>query len=205
LKERWEARGYRVAQFAFADALREVCSIVFGFTSVDFSDGARKETVRSPIMGGDDDDWTPRRALQFVGTDLFRLQVHEDIWVRVARHRIEKLLTEVDVVVVTDARFLNEIRMCHEFENCCSIFVARPSQMPRVDTHESERFVQMMEENSVRKLQKGAGCVFLGHAHFDYVLFNEELDELRRTLTDTFPIPLPPHLGFSDSASHQSN
>lgn len=208
LRECWEAKGYTVAQFAFADALREVCTIVFGFTDTDFSDGTRKETVGSPILG---EEWTPRRALQFVGTDLFRNQVNEDVWVRVARHRLERLTSQVDVVVVTDARFPNEIEMCNEFnssshgeENVCSIFVARPSLMPRTCLHESERFVQSMEDNFV-KLREGVfqqeSAWFLRHKLFDYVLFNEDLDVLRQTLTYTFPIPPSPLLGFSNSSS----
>jgi hypothetical protein len=210
LKESWEAQGYRVAQFAFADALREVCAIVFGFTDSDFSDGTRKETVGSPIMG---DEWTPRRALQFVGTDLFRLQVNEDVWVRVARHRLQRLITEVDVVVVTDARFTNEIKLCKDLfgssggedgmggNSCCSIFVARPSLMPRTCPHKSERFMQMMEEKAVQLRKSANSALFLRHELFDYVLFNEDLDGLKRTLADTFPIPPSPLLGFSNNAS----
>lgn len=187
LKTEWESKGYRVAQFAFADALREVCSVVFGYTQSDFMDDDRKESLPSPILGA---GWTPRRALQFVGTDLFRNQVDSDVWVHVGLARIEQLARDHDVVVVTDARFENELRAVKSVvgKRCLSIFVARPDHMPRVCMHESERFVQELEENFVR-IREGDAALFLKGTCFDFVLFNEGLSSLKRTLLETFPEP----------------
>lgn len=86
---------------AFADPLREVCSIAFGIPLEDFTHDRRKDAV----VG----EWgiTPRQSLVWVGTELFRNQVHPDIWIRATLSRIAKA-TE-DVVIVTDARFENEI------------------------------------------------------------------------------------------------
>lgn len=187
LKTEWESKGYRVAQFAFADALREVCSIVFGYTQSDFMDNDRKESLPSPILGA---DFTPRRALQFVGTDLFRKQVDSDVWVRVGLARISQLARENDVVVVTDARFENELRAAKLVgEESICIFVARPDHRPRVCTHESERFVQELEENFVRNRESKGGDDAALNTLFDYVLFNEDLSSLKRTLLETFPEP----------------
>lgn len=185
LKTEWESKGYRVAQFAFADALREICSVVFGYTQVDFLDDSRKESLASPILGA---DWTPRRALQFVGTDLFRNQVDPEVWVRVGLARIEQLARENDVVVVTDVRFENELLAAKSAGPSVSIFIARPGHMPRTCTHESERFVQELEENFVR-IRQGDAALFLKGTSFDYVLFNQDLDGLERTLLRTFPEP----------------
>ncbi len=85
--------------------------------------------------------------------------------------------------------------------NVCSIFVARPSLMPRTCLHESERFVQRMEDNFVKLRDVQESALILRHELFDYVLFNEDLDVLGRTLTDTFPIPPSPLLGFSNNSS----
>jgi hypothetical protein len=189
LKTEWESQGYRVAQFAYADALREVCSVVFGYTQSDFMDDDRKESMPSPILGA---DWTPRRALQYVGTDLFRKQVDGEVWVRVGLARIERLARENDVVVVTDARFENELHAVKSVGRSVCIFIARPSQMPRVCTHESERFVQELEENFVRMrgvVGNDESALFLRNTFFDYVFFNEDLSSLKRTLLETFPKP----------------
>lgn len=193
LKHEWESRGFRVTQFAFADALREVCSIVFGYTQEHFQDDLYKESFPSPILGP---AWTPRRALQFVGTDLFRSQVDPDVWVRVGVKRLRALTQTADVVVVTDARFENELRAIKEVDtNACFVFVARPSQMPRACTHESERFVQELETNFVqlREYTNAADAALkLKGTFFDYVLFNESLDALEQVLKVTFPKPDSP-------------
>lgn len=176
-----------MAQFAFADALREVCSLVFGYTQSDFMDDVRKESAPSPTLGP---GWTPRRALQFVGTDLFRNQVDGEVWVRVGLARIERLVQENDVVVVTDARFANELRAAKSVGKSVCIFIARPSHMPRVCTHESERFVQELEANFVRvRGGNDESAFFLRNTFFDYVLYNEDLSSLKQTLLETFPKP----------------
>lgn len=188
LRTEWESRGYTVAQFAFADALREVCSIVFGYTHEHFQDDLYKESFPSPILGP---AWTPRRALQFVGTELFRSQVDPDVWVRVGVERLRALTRTVNIVIVTDARFENELRAIKEVdERSQFLFVARPSHMPRVCTHESERFTQELETNFV-SLRAGTieGALKLRGTFFDYVLFNESLHDLEEILKITFPEP----------------
>jgi hypothetical protein len=184
LKNEWESKGYTVAQFAFADALREVCSIVFGYTDEHFHDDLFKESFPSPILGS---AWTPRRALQFVGTELFRSQVDTDVWVRVGIQRVRTLLQTFDVVVVTDARFPNELRALKELGSLF-VFIARPSHMPRVCTHESERFVQELEENFVR-VRESDSTLFQKGALFDFVLFNEELSAFAESVVRTFSEP----------------
>lgn len=184
LKNEWESKGFTVAQFAFADALREVCSIVFGYTDEHFDD-LFKESYPSPILGP---GWTPRRALQFVGTELFRKQIDSDVWVRVGIQRLHALIQTVDVVVVTDVRFENELRALKELGSLF-VFVARPSHMPRTCTHESERFVQELEENFVRLRATDNSALKLHESFFDFVLFNESLDDLVNNLRSTFSEP----------------
>lgn len=173
-----------MAKFAFADALREICSIVFGYTDEHFQDDLYKESFPSPVLGS---DWTPRRALQFVGTDLFRAQVDANVWVRVGIQRVRALLSKFDVVVVTDARFENELHALKELGSLL-VFIARPSHMPRVCTHESERIVQEAEENFVRVRESDA-VLYLRHAVFDFVLFNDDLSVFAESVVSTFPEP----------------
>src|SRR5437868_1800318 len=75
-------REYGFMKMAFAGPLKEICRILFGFNDEQLN-GELKEII--------DEGWgvSPRRALQFIGTDLFRKHIGgllningEDFWVR---------------------------------------------------------------------------------------------------------------------------
>ena len=88
--------------------------------------------------------WTPRKLLQFVGTELFRTNIADDIWVRSLWLRINKNPTEN--VTVSDVRFPNEreylVKMAPQ--NVYTIRVERPgcdgSTSGGIKTHASEAF-----------------------------------------------------------------
>jgi hypothetical protein len=183
LKNLWESHdsqteaAIRVGQFAFADALRDVCKIVFGYTDEHFLDPLFKESMTSPILG---DAWTPRRALQFVGTDLFRQQVDPDVWVHVGIERLRAMEHDFDVVLVTDCRFENEVRALKtHFENVTTLFVIRPGHMSSrpEHPHESERFVQETEKDMLPKFDAENRIVGFHSGIFDFAIVNFE-DEL---------------------------
>lgn len=94
------ATKYGFRQTAFAESLKNACREVFGFSNEQLY-GSEKET--------EDSFWkcTPRWALQFVGTELFRQKVDPDVWVKSMQRRIsnEKATQRW---VITDVRFPNE-------------------------------------------------------------------------------------------------
>lgn len=51
-------------------------------------------------------DWSVRKLLQFVGTELFRTHFDKDVWVKLLRKQIRE--SNSDRIVVTDVRFPNE-------------------------------------------------------------------------------------------------
>jgi hypothetical protein len=54
---------------------------------------------------------TPRWALQYIGTDVFRMHFNTNIWI----WSVEKqILDQGDQVVITDARFPNELNLIRE-------------------------------------------------------------------------------------------
>lgn len=179
LKNVWQDDGHRIGQFAFADALRDVCKIVFGYTDEHFNDPLFKERIASPILG---DAWTPRRALQFVGTDLFRQQVDPDVWVRVGIERLRAMEQSgsFEAVLVTDCRFENEVQALKtNFQNVTTLFVIRPghiSSRPE-HPHESERFVQETELGLMKKFDIQERIVGFHSGIFDFAIVNFE-DEL---------------------------
>ncbi len=160
----------KVRLFAFADALRDVVKITFGFDDCDFQDDVSKETKISPMFPGS--QFTPRRALQFVGTDLFRNQVDHDIWVKIAERRIMELAQQEDeetVVIVTDVRFENEMNMLRRL-GAKLWFVSR--EIKSFSTHPSEAFVQNLQMNPENR-----------NGLFDYEIENDaDLNKLQDTV-----------------------
>ena len=98
---------------AFADALKDVCSVIFCWPR-ELLEG---NTHESRLWRDQVDTWwslklgipnfTPRYALQNIGTNLFREHFHTDIWVLTVERIIES--QQHDNIVVTDCRFFNEL------------------------------------------------------------------------------------------------
>lgn len=85
-------------QIAFADPLKAAMSSVFGFSA---------EQLHSLERSTVDHYWgaTPRELMQLVGTDLFRNQYRQDVWIKSIARRVQ----QYDHVVITDVRFRNEV------------------------------------------------------------------------------------------------
>ena len=119
----------------FADGMREVCSIIFGFTPEHYGDDLKD--VPHPDWG-----FSPREALIKVGTDLIRKQIDEDIWTKVTMRRLKE--SKLDYIFMTDIRFLSEIDAVKElFPHSINIHIIRPSVLPKdgtVNAHVTEKF-----------------------------------------------------------------
>jgi|TARA_Y100000310_G_scaffold74556_2_gene70778 hypothetical protein len=97
---------------SFADSLKDTCACVFGWDR-ELLEGSTQD---SRAWRETTDTWwseklnrpnfTPRIALQIVGTDLWRNQFNDDIWLLSFE---KKLLNIKENVIITDCRFPNEI------------------------------------------------------------------------------------------------
>lgn len=108
-------RGYRVTKLSFASKLKDICCILFGW------DRDRLEHDFDYKEGNTLDDGTPdpacemlgmtrREVMQKIGTEAMRNGLHRDVWIIALRLAIARgEYDEVDVGVLTDCRFLNEI------------------------------------------------------------------------------------------------
>ena len=105
--------GYK--QMSFAGVLKDTASIMFGWDR-DLLEG---DTVESRMFRETKDDFwsdkfgydfTPRLALQRLGTEAGRDVFHKDIWV----YALEKRIKQHRNVVITDTRFPNEIDSIHK-------------------------------------------------------------------------------------------
>ena len=90
-------------QFAFANALKDVVGLAFGFTREQLYGGGLKEKI-DPRWGV-----SPRWCLQWLGTDVFRDR-WPDIWIRHLRQDILDFLAinGQRPIVVSDVRFQDE-------------------------------------------------------------------------------------------------
>ena len=100
-------------RISFAGVLKDVCANIFGWDRI-LLEGNSPE---SRAFRERPDEWwskrlgienfSPRYALQNIGTNVFREHFHKDIWVAAAERRI--MATDKDVVI-SDARFFNELQ-----------------------------------------------------------------------------------------------
>ena len=134
---------YGYTKIGFADALKEGCRHIFGFND-DQLYGNSKEI--------DDEFWkaSPRKVLQFVGTDLFRDQLARvlpedkyDIWVKVVEKTI--LQNPDKKYVITDVRFNNELAFIKKY-NGLTIKVQRDT-ITDIDWHISESYIDELQTN----------------------------------------------------------
>jgi len=105
-------KNYGYIKLSFGNVLKDIVSCIFGWPR-DLLEG---DTLESREFREKEDKWwsnhlkikiTPRIALQKIGTDVFRMHFHQDIWLLI----LKKQIIKYDKVVVTDIRFLNEYNM----------------------------------------------------------------------------------------------
>jgi hypothetical protein len=102
---------YGFEKMAFADTLKDVCSVLFGWDRAllegdtvesrewrDRLDPYWSQALQQPV--------TPRWALQHIGTDVMRMHFDDYIWIY---SLYNKLLRVSGHTVITDCRFYNEL------------------------------------------------------------------------------------------------
>jgi hypothetical protein len=106
-----DSRGF--VRVSMAAALKDAAAIIFGWDR-DMLEGitrdhrARREEVDpfwAERLGRP--DFSPRAALQILGTELFRNNFHSETWVIAA----ERKIMQSKNVVISDIRFPNEVEM----------------------------------------------------------------------------------------------
>lgn len=115
----------------FAGKLKEICSILTGIPVEKFEDQEFKKTNLGEewdylnyehSMRGDTDKMTVRDLLQKVGTDLFREQLHNNVWINAlfADYKPHKM-SEYNPSnwLITDLRFTNEAKSITDRGGIC--------------------------------------------------------------------------------------
>lgn len=105
---------------SFAKPLKDVCAAVFGWDR-ELLEG---DTVESRDFRETPDmfwsrktgipNFSPRIALQLVGTDVMRNHFHKNIWIDSLEYRLRCNNQENKTVVISDARFQNELALVRD-------------------------------------------------------------------------------------------
>lgn len=132
------ANKYKYNKYALAHIIKLICSIMFGLNDEQLN-GSKKEI---PIPG-----WynlTPRTMFQFVGTELFRDNMHKlhkdignDIWIISAEKKIERDNAKQIRTIIPDVRFENEIDMIRKHRG---VVIKVVRNVENTDSHSSEMF-----------------------------------------------------------------
>lgn len=101
---------YAFKKFSLADRLKACVQVMF---MLDDCTMHSREAREKPLK--DFPEWSVRKLLQFIGTELFRNNFDQDIWVKLLKKQIRE--SEANLIVVTDVRFPNEIEGIMEMSN----------------------------------------------------------------------------------------
>ena len=166
---------------AFANSLKEAMSVIFGWEWA-LLEGRSKESRewREQV-----DPWwakrlnmpalTPRYVLQYVGTEVIRQHFADDMWIASLENRLRQ---RTDNVVITDVRFVNEIKMLRSLGAQC--VEVRRGQLP--DYYDIARLANAGDDVAQQKLADmnvhKSETNWIG-SDFDHVLDNNgSFDEL---------------------------
>jgi hypothetical protein len=171
---------------AFANPLKDVVSVIFGWRR-DLLEG---DTDESRIFREQEDPWwskkfgypvTPRKMLQLMGTEAGRDVFHPDIWI----HSLEKQISGVTDVVITDVRFPNEV----EFVRSRGGKIVRISREDPDHIQDLDRIMGQWDMNNVTDDYLMEWMLkYHPHIHFsEYAWYNQPIDFIiqnRGTLDD---------------------
>jgi hypothetical protein len=109
---------YGFRQESFAGSLKDATANIFGWPrNLLEGDSEASRRFREEVDGWWSKqlgipNFTPRLALQLIGTDVFRDHFHKDIWFLSLMYKLEG--SPGSRIVVSDARFPNEIKMIND-------------------------------------------------------------------------------------------
>lgn len=179
---------YGFEQVSFASHLKDVASVLFGWKR-ELLEGDTNES--RDFRQEPDQFWsekfnkpfTPRLALQLLGTEAVRNVFHEDFWIHALDMKIQK--NPVKNIVITDVRFKNEIDWVHSKSGI--LIEVRRGNKPTWYTlaaeanrgsKRAERF--MLDESGVHESE----WRWIGHNINRVIDNNSDLDNLKERLAD---------------------
>ncbi len=104
--------GRNCVTIAYADFLKEILGKCFNLSSEHLYGSLKEEPIdylpiRTRSGKITNHNWTTRKLLQFLGTDVMRT-IDPDCWINVVKNFV-KNNHDYDDIIITDGRFINEI------------------------------------------------------------------------------------------------
>lgn len=140
-------RRLQVDRYSFAQPLKQICHILFGGDEQGwFGDDSDKNSKLPFFSDKCDKIPTYRRAMQTVGTDLFRNNLYQNIWIDIAYNTIFNFPEDLqpEITIIDDVRFKNE---CEFITNNGGILVyIERSSVNNTDWHASEAMHKLIHK-----------------------------------------------------------
>lgn len=179
-------------EVSFASSLKDVVSIMFDWPRHMLEGNTMESRAwRDQIDEfwtrelGWDEAFTPRKALQYFGTNVIRNNLHQDFWVL----RLKKSLMGIQGnIVVSDCRFSNEIKMIKDMGG--EVWQIQRGDLP-VWFDEARIFLKSKPNLSLDQI-KALENKYGAHssewmwvsAEVDRKIYNNDLDEFLRVIDD---------------------
>lgn len=132
----------KLRRYAFAKPIKEACKVLFGFTQAQLEDRTLKEQV-DPFWG-----FTPRAAMQKLGTEYGRDLMRPDVWIMRAAHEVLKNSSEGFATIITDVRFQNEVNWIRSYPQAVMLHLTVPNLIrDEKYNHSSENGINLLDED----------------------------------------------------------
>lgn len=118
LLEKLKCKHKKIIKIGLADQLKVVCQqLIKLFYGIEFPldyfyNRNQKELIRTEMPLFNNKPFSIRSVLQYVGTDVIRTYLFDDIWCKYIEYTYVKPQTgetSVDAIIISDARFINEV------------------------------------------------------------------------------------------------
>lgn len=155
-------RPRELRRYSFATPLKAGAMAMFGWSQDQIENREFKEAI-DPRWG-----FSPRKAMQLLGTEYGRERLRDDIWVHAGHNFHQESIKQSKGTIITDVRFENEAAWVREQPNSILIHVMNPD-------HDYDAPIKHVSERGV------------GFVHGDMAITNykyQGLSYLQETITN---------------------
>ena len=122
IRESLEEKGYATTQISFANPLKDICTMLFGWdrdrlqSDADFKEGSLLDDG-SPDPACEMLGMSRREVMQLLGTEAMRRGLHSEIWIIAMKLAIMRGdYNMYDYGLLTDCRFINELQFVRDLD-----------------------------------------------------------------------------------------